>query len=287
MNPLIAGADTFDHCRAVLDRSGSSFRTAIKFLPSEQRRAMTAFYAFCREVDDAVDDAVDPTAARQALLLWEHRLDAAFAGSPRESIGAELYRAHQLFGLRREHLALIAEGCAYDLEPTRYPIFSDLYEYCYRIASAVGLAVVTVTGHGRDDLENYAELTGIAVQLTNIIRDIGEDGRRGRIYLPLEDLRAFGVAEADLLAGRDSDNFRRLVEFEAARAREFYRIAGAALPRDLRGRLPFAETVRETYLTLQNELDRTRYPVLDRTVKLSKARKVAIAAKHLAFSALG
>lgn len=287
MNPIPATSDTFEYCRAVLDRSGSSFRTAIKFLPVEQRRAMTAFYAFCREVDDAVDSADNGAAARRALMVWSCRLEAAFAGRPLEPIGTELYRAHQAFGIRREHLDLIVEGCSYDLELTRYGTFSDLYEYCYRVASAVGLVAVTVTSNGRDDLESYAELTGIAVQLTNIIRDIGADGRNGRIYLPIEDLRAFGVAEEDILTGRDSENFRRLVEFESARAHEFYRIAGAALPRGLRGRLPFAETVRETYLTLLNELDRVRYPVLDRTVKLSKARKVAIAAKHLAFTAIG
>ncbi|HOW51639.1 MAG TPA: squalene/phytoene synthase family protein [bacterium] len=287
MNSLAVGNDPFAYCRAVLERSGSSFHTAIKFLPAAQRRAMTAFYAFCRAVDDAVDDAPDRETARRELARWHRRVEQAFAGAPTDPIGIELFRAHEHFGIRREQLDLIVEGCSYDLELTRYATFADLYEYCYRVASAVGLVVVALTGRGRTDLENYAEFTGIAVQLTNIIRDIGEDGRNGRIYLPVEDLRAFGVAEADILARRDSENFRRLVEFEAARTREFYRIAEAALPRDLRGRLPFAETVRETYLTLQNELDRARYPVLERKVKLSKARKVAIAAKHLAFSAIG
>lgn len=273
-----------EYCRVILDQSGSSFGTAIAFLPPEKRRAMTAFYAFCRAVDDAVDYAENSAAARRALLVWDYRLDAAFDGHPLDPIGEELWMAHKTFGLRKEHLALILDGCRWDLFRSRYATFAELYAYCYRVASAVGFAVVTITSGDRDDLIRYAELTGIAVQLTNIIRDIGEDARTGRIYLPQEDLALFGVREADLLAGTESPALRGLITFEAARAKEFYRLADAAVPRPIPRTLAFAETVRETYASLLAELERAGFPVLTCRISLPTRRKIAIAAKHLVFA---
>ncbi len=279
-------ASSQDYCRTVLERSGSSFGTAIAFLPSQKRRAMTAFYAFCRAVDDAVDDAPNPREARRNLVVWDYRLDAAFEGRPLEPIGEEIAWVHRTFGLRKEHLALIIDGCRWDLFRSRYETFADLYAYCYRVASAVGLAVVTITSGSSPVLLRYAELTGVAVQLTNIIRDIGEDARNGRIYLPREDRDMFGVSEEDILRGNATPEFRRLIAFEAHRAHEFYRLAEAAAPREARRNLVFAETIRETYHALLRELERNRYPVFTERVSLPKRRKIAIAAKHLLFAAL-
>ncbi len=276
-----------DYCRSVLERSRSSFGTAISFLPVEKRRAMTAFYAFCRAVDDAVDDARNISDARRNLLVWAYRLDAAFEGEPLEPIGEELRWAHKTFGLQKEHLALILEGCRWDLTRSRYETFADLYDYCYRVASAVGLAVVTITSGTDPRLFRYAEITGIAVQITNIIRDVGEDARNGRIYLPQEDLALFGVPEEDIIRGSDTHTFRRLIAFEAHRAREFYRLSEAAAPREARRNLAFAETIRETYRALLEEMEQNHYPVFTRRVSLSKRRKIVIAAKQLVFAALG
>ena len=247
MNTSASFSSSYDYCRKLLADSQSSFSTAIAFLPTEKRRAMTAFYAFCRAVDDAVDSAATSADARRALLTWECRLDAAYENRPLDPIGEELALARLSFPIRKEHLSLIIEGCRWDIERQRYKTFEELYEYCYRVASAVGLVIIAITNDGDQRLERYAELTGIAVQLTNIVRDIGEDARSGRIYLPQEDLVLFGVEESDLLTGTDSPAFHRLVTFEAHRARTFYRLADAALDTVVRTHVAFTETIRETY----------------------------------------
>jgi len=267
-------------CRRILKQSGSSFALAFHMLPPAQRDAMTAFYAFCRQVDDAVDEAVDTAAAVRALAAWSDRLNALFSGRPLDPVCAALAEAIGRFGIRREHLRLIIEGVEQDLAGRRYERFADLYEYCYRVASAVGMVCVSVLGRLAPEVELYAELTGIAVQMTNILRDVGEDAGRDRIYLPLEDLRIFGVAEQDLLQGIMSDRVERLLRFEARRTRHFYDMAQAALPPAMRHRLFFAETLRETYLRLFERLEQEGFPVFDGRVSVGKRVKLAIALKR-------
>lgn len=267
-------------CRRILKRSGSSFALAFHVLPAAQRDALTAFYAYCRQVDDAVDDAPDDQSARRALGEWRPKLLDLFAGRPRGPVCLALADAVARFGIRQHHLELILEGVEQDLTVRRYERFADLYEYCYRVASAVGLVCVTVLGRAGPEVELYAELTGIAVQLTNILRDLTEDAARDRIYLPLEDLRAFGVAEADLLQGRKGPGLQRLLRFEARRTAHFYQMASAALPPAERHQLFFAETLRETYQQLFERIERQGQALLDRRVSLGKSVKLAIALRR-------
>ncbi len=267
-------------CRDILGRSGSSFALAFRVLPPAQRDAMTAFYAFCRLVDDAVDEAPDPAAGQRAVCAWQRRLAELVAGRPAaQPVDQALAWAVTRFGIQPEHLALILEGVERDLQPVRLRRFEELYEYCYRVASAVGLVCVTICHRRTPAVELYAELTGIAVQLTNILRDVDGDAAAGRIYLPLEDLRAFGLQPGDLLAGGDGPARRRLLRFEARRAEHYYRLAAAALPPADRHALFFAETLRLTYRCLLQRLVRADF-ARDARVELGTGTKLAIALRQ-------
>jgi len=273
-------------CRRVLDRSGSTFSLAFRLLPRDQRDAMTAFYAFCREVDDAVDEAPDAASARVAIEEWRGRVAAihggarVHGGAPVHPVVAALAWGAARFGIRREHLDLVLDGVEADLRRDRYATFADLYDYCYRVASSVGLVCVTVLGDRSPEAFRYAELAGIGVQMTNVIRDVGEDAGRGRVYLPAEDMEAFGVAESDVLGRRYTPALQRLLRFEARRARAFHEMAAGALPPRSRGRLFFAEALRETYLALLDRIEVDGFPVLDRKVSLPAAARVRIALRR-------
>lgn len=267
-------------CREILKKSGSSFGLAFNILPPEQKNAMTAFYAFCRRVDDVVDDAPDPETARSAISRWRQGIASIFEDRPRGPVCEALHWTVDRFGVRREHLELILDGVEWDLRIRRYPRFSNLYEYCYRVASAVGLVCITILGETSEETELYAELTGIAVQLTNILRDVGEDASAGRIYLPQEDLRAFCVREDDLASGRLTWNLKKLLRFEAVRAGHYYDIAAGALDERQRRRLFFPEALRETYRRLLDLLIEEDFPVFRKRVAIRKRDKLTIALKH-------
>jgi phytoene synthase len=273
MDPLTA-------CREILRRSGSNFAPAFAVLPREQRDAMTAFYAFCRVVDDAVDCSENPASACRVIRNWRGRIDAIGGGGDGDPVCLALGGVIRRYGVRREHLNLILDGVEQDLHVRRYGTFAELYEYCYRVASAVGLVCVTILGENGGGIEVYAELTGIAVQLTNILRDVAEDARRDRIYLPSEDLRRFGVREADLLGGRTVPGMKDLLRFQAARARQFFEMSDAALPPSARGRLFFAEALKEIYRRLLDRLCEEDLPVFGTRVSVGKGEKVAIVLKH-------
>jgi 15-cis-phytoene synthase len=267
-------------CRQILKKSGSSFALAFNVIPPDHRNAMTAFYAFCRCVDDAVDDAVDSTAARQSLEEWKNKIGMVFEGQPQDQICEALCWTVDRFGVKREHLDLILEGVEQDLQVNRYAGFADLYEYCYRVASAVGLTCITILGEDSAEASLYAELTGIAVQLTNILRDVGEDARLGRIYIPQDDLLAFRVAEDDLVAGRMTRNLKKLLHFEANRAQCYYDLAAGALGHKMRHRLFFPEALRQTYRQLLDKLIEEDFPVFKRRISVGKAKKISIALRH-------
>jgi len=274
-------ADTAAVCRHILRQSGSSFSMAFNMLPRDQRDALTAFYAFCRKVDDAVDEARDIKTARRRLYSWKKTIaDLAHRAPKGDPVSTELKLAVDRFGIDPQHLDLIVAGVEQDLDTFRYETFRDLYEYCYRVASAVGLVIITVLAGRSHELELYAELTGTGVQLTNVLRDIMEDAGRGRIYLPLEDLKAFGVPESDILERRMTRRLKKLLGFEAARARQYYDMAAAALPPDQRHRLFFAEALRKTYLLLLQRLVDNDFPVFHETVSIRGREKLAIAMKH-------
>jgi 15-cis-phytoene synthase len=218
------------YCRDKAAASNSSFYYSFRFLPQDKRRAITALYAFCREVDDVVDECSDADVARTTLNWWRSEVAAIYAGKPQHPVGQALKPLVQQFGLPQEHLLEIIDGMEMDLDQHSYPDFKSLQLYCYRVASVVGLLAAEIFGYSDRKTLKYAHDLGIAFQLTNIIRDVGEDARRGRIYLPQEELQQFGVNPNDILAARETDSFHKLMAFQIERARHFYRQAYEELP---------------------------------------------------------
>src|SRR5712671_6943408 len=219
-----------EYCQHKAAQSGSSFYYAFLFLPPERRRAITALYAFCREVDDAVDESRDPQLAATKLAWWRVELANLFAGKPQHPVTRALLPHLEKYSLSRENLNEIVDGMEMDLTQTRYLDWPGLERYCYRVAGVVGLLAAGIFGYRDAGTLDYAKNLGIAFQLTNIIRDVGEDARKNRIYLPMEDLKRFDVPAADILNGNETEDFRRLLAFEVARAKEFYGKAFGFLP---------------------------------------------------------
>ena len=210
--------------------SGSSFYYAFRFLPPPRRAAITAFYAFCREVDDVVDECSDAQVAAGKLAWWRAELDGLYAGRPQHPVTQALQAVLPGFNLPQEQLLEIIDGMEMDLQQTRYLDFKALSLYCYRVASVVGLLAAEIFGYTDRHTQKYAHDLGMAFQLTNIIRDVGEDARRGRVYLPLDEMKRFEVTVNDLYEARQTDNFRRLMEFQIERAEQYYTQAMAQLP---------------------------------------------------------
>ena len=244
----------YARCAEIARASSSNFYYAFMLLPAERRRALHAVYAFCRFIDDIADDEVIGDAVA-LLARWREEVDRVYGGTPTRAISRALADSARHFNIPREHFEEIIAGVEMDLTRKRYASFEELRLYCYRVASAVGLICIEIFGYTNPAARLYAEKLGIAFQLTNIMRDVKEDGARGRIYLPQEDLARFDVSEEEILHSVYSPNFVRLMEFEAARAQEFYREAGAALPAEDRSSLLTAEAMRLIYGAL---LDRTR-----------------------------
>lgn len=274
-------SDALRECRQILKESGSSFALAFRVLPAEQRDAMTAFYAFCRRLDDDVDDAPDPETARHTAMVWTRRVAELAAGRPdKDPVSQALAWAMSRFPIKAAHLALITEGTGWDLTRTRYATFGDLHDYCYRVATAVGLVVLAVTDPSGPTRPRYADLTGTAVQLTNILRDVGVDAAMGRIYLPREDLEAFSVTEDDILERRMTDGLGALLRFEGARARHLHDLAAASLSAADRRALFFPETLRDTYRLLLDRLVEEDFPVFEAPVRIGKPARIALALRH-------
>jgi 15-cis-phytoene synthase len=273
-----------EYCQDKAAKSGSSFYYSFLFLPPNRRAAITALYAFCREVDDAVDEAADPQIAATKLAWWRAELDNLFKGKPQHPVTRALQDAMQEFNLPREHLEEVIDGMEMDLQQTRYLDFKGLSLYCYRVASVVGLMAAEIFGSTQRETQKYAHDLGMAFQLTNIIRDVGEDARRGRIYLPIEDLQKFGVTAADVLASRYSDNFTALMNFQIDRAERYYEQAFAALPEaDRKAQRP-GLIMAAIYRTLLQEIRRENCRVLHQRIALTPIRKLWIAWKTWAFS---
>lgn len=218
------------YCQDKAAASGSSFYNSFRFLPKDKRRAITALYAFCREVDDVVDECSDAGVARTTLDWWRSEVAAIYSGRPQHLVGQALIPIVKQYRLSQEHLLEIIDGMEMDLDRPRYADFKALQLYCYRVASVVGLLTVEIFGYSDRQTLKYAHDLGIAFQLTNIIRDVGEDARRNRIYLPLDEMRQFGVTEADILGSREAEGFQKLMAFQIERARQYYRQALAHLP---------------------------------------------------------
>jgi len=222
--------DPSEYCEDKARQSGSSFYYSFRFLPPDKRRAITALYAFCREVDDAVDESTDDVVARTTLNWWRAQVAEIYGGNPQHPVSQALAPVVRQFSMPQEHLLEIIDGMEMDLNQPRYADFKSLQLYCYRVASVVGLLAAEIFGYTDRRTQKYAHDLGIAFQLTNIIRDVGEDARRNRIYLPMDELAQFGVTAADILNANETENFHKLMAFQIERARRFYRQALEALP---------------------------------------------------------
>ena len=266
-----------DYCQDKAAKSGSSFYYSFMFLPAERRQAITALYAFCREVDDVVDECHDVSLAQTKLEWWRQEVGRVYNGTPTHPVGLALKDVIKGFRLPQEQLLEIIDGMAMDLSQTRYLDFKGLQLYCYRVASVVGLLAAEIFGYQDRQTLKYAHDLGLAFQLTNIIRDVGEDARRGRIYLPIEDLQRFNVPAKDILEARYSDAFRELMAFQAERAEKFYDQAFAQLPAvDRKAQRP-GLVMAAIYRTLLREIARDGFLVLDRRTSLTPLRKVWLA----------
>ncbi|MDR0565072.1 MAG: presqualene diphosphate synthase HpnD [Azoarcus sp.] len=265
------------YCQEKAAASGSSFYYSFMFLDPRRRQAITALYAFCREVDDVVDNTHDQTIARVKLDWWRQEIARVFEGTPEHPVGFALQDVCGHFGLARERLLEIIDGMAMDLQFRRYSDFSALQNYCHYVAGVVGILSASIFGANHPATLDYAHELGIAFQLTNIIRDVGEDALRGRIYLPEDELQQFGVLEADILAMRRSGNFQKLMAFQAERAESFYEQAFAKLPAADRKNQRPGLIMAAIYRALLREIVRSGFLVLDRRISLPPLRKVWLA----------
>jgi len=266
-----------EYCQQKAAASGSSFYYSFLFLPPVRRRAITALYAFCREVDDVVDECVDPQLARTKLAWWRDETANLHAGRPAHPVTRALQPAVAPFGISAARLNEIIDGMEMDLTQTRYLDFAGLERYCYHVAGVVGLLAAGIFGHSDPKTLEYAKNLGTAFQLTNIIRDVGEDARKNRIYLPVEDLQRFQVTAADLLNARHSDAFVALMKFQARRAESYYDRAMAALPAaDRRAQRP-GLIMAAIYRALLAEIEREGFQVLAQRTSLTPLRKFWLA----------
>ena len=271
--------DPHAYCQEKASSSGSSFYYSFMFLPPERRQAITALYAFCREVDDVVDECHDLQVAQTKLDWWRNEVRQVFGGQPQHPVGQALKDVVQRFPLPMEQLLEIIDGMQMDLNQTRYLDWKALNLYCYRVASVVGLLSAEIFGYTNRQTLKYAHDLGLAFQLTNIIRDVGEDARRGRIYLPVDELQRFNVPARQILDARHSDNFRDLMAFQAARARQLYDQAFAQLPAEDRKAQRPGLIMAAIYRTLLDEIEADGFLVLDRRTSLTPLRKIWIAGR--------
>ena len=259
--------------------SGSSFYYAFLFLPAPRRAAITAFYAFCREVDDVVDEVMDPGVAATKLAWWQAEVAQSFAGRPSHPAMKALMPSAQAFAIEQRQLQAVIEGCRMDLDQTRYLDFPGLERYCHLVAGVVGEVSAHIFGQSDPRTTAYAHKLGLAFQLTNIIRDVGEDARRGRIYLPLSELQQFDVKAHEILKRAYSDRFTALMKFQAQRAERFYDEALALLPAaDRRSQKP-GLMMASIYRTLLREIEHDGFQVLHQRVSLTPLRKFWLAWK--------
>ncbi len=265
------------YCQERAAKSGSSFYYSFRFLPADRRRAITALYAFCREVDDIADEVNDVNVARTKLAWWRTEVANLFAGHPQHPVTLALVHATKNFGVDQARLNEIIDGMEMDLTHHRYKDFESLKLYCHRVAGVVGQLSASIFGFRHPETLVYAEHLGLAFQMTNIIRDVGEDARRGRIYLPSDELSNFGVRIEDLLQGKRTDNFVRLMSFQADRAKSLYHTAFASLHLDDKKPQRPGLIMAAIYRTLLTEIERDGFMVLNQRTSLTPLRKLWIA----------
>lgn len=268
-----------DYVQQKAAASGSSFYYAFLFLPTERRAAITAFYAFCREVDDVVDEISDPSVAAAKLGWWQKEVMQAFEGHASHPVMQALMPLAPIFGIESRHLLAVIEGCQMDLNQTRYLDFPGLTKYCHLVAGVVGEVAARIFGQTNEATTLYAHKLGLAFQMTNIIRDVGEDALRGRIYLPLDEQQKFEVKAQDLMQRNYSERFTALMKFQADRAHALYDEALDLLPAaDRRTQKP-GLMMASIYRTLLREIENSNFQVLHQRIALTPLRKLWLAWK--------
>ena len=268
-----------EYCQQKTVQSGSSFYYSFLFLPPERRRAITALYAFCREVDDTVDEATDGSVARIKLAWWRTEVSKMYAGTPTHPVMLALQPHIAVYKLEEQHLQAIVNGMEMDLDQSRYLDYPGLQRYCWHVAGVVGILSASIFGYTNPQTLAYAEKLGLAFQLTNIIRDVGDDARKGRIYLPVNELQQFGVTANDLLKLQHSEKFEALMAFQAKRAQAIYDEALALLPKEDRRAQRPGLMMASNYRTLLDAIQRDGYPVLNQRISLTPLRKLWLAWK--------
>lgn len=273
------------YCEDKARQSGSSFYSSFRFLPEQRRKAITALYAFCREVDDVVDETHDDNVARTTLNWWRAEIDNLYAGGPQHPVTRALLPHVKAYDLQRELFLEIIDGMEMDLDIPRYASFKDLQLYCYRVASVVGQLSAQIFGYTDRRTLKYAHDLGLAFQLTNIIRDVGEDVRRGRIYIPVDELQRFNVTADDLFSLKETDNFRALMEFQIERAEQYYARALEELPAADRKAQRCGLVMAAVYRAILDEIKRDGAGrVLNHRLSLGKLRKLWLAWKTWFFA---
>tara|TARA_R110001606_G_scaffold395213_2_gene567140 strand:+ start:34962 stop:35822 length:861 start_codon:yes stop_codon:yes gene_type:complete len=265
------------YCQDKAAKSGSSFYYSFRFLPAQQRQAIIALYAFCREVDDTVDEIADTDIARTKLAWWREEIQRTFQGTATHPVGLALQSALQNFDLHEEYFMEIIDGMAMDLDQFSYPEFKHLALYCHRAASVVGLLSVEIFGYQDRQTLKYAENLGMALQLTNIIRDVREDAERGRIYLPQDELQQFNVSADDLLALKSTPELIELLKFQTARAKQYYKQALQILPELDRYTQRTGLIMAAIYEATLDEIEKDNFQVMLHRVSLTPIRKLWIA----------
>jgi|SRR5579884_2634079 len=272
---------SYAYCERLARREAANFYHAFRLLPAEQRRALCALYAFLRLADDLADSPAPAPERRAALAGWRRRLGDALHGEYSHPIHPALHDTLRRYDVPPAYLEAVLDGVGADLETTSYATFAELYGYCWRVASAVGLCCVHVWGFREARALDCAEAAGIAFQLTNILRDLGEDAARGRVYLPAEDLARFGYDAAGLREGRRDECFRALMRFEAERARRYYDAAEPLTELLCPAGRPVFLVMLRTYRGLLDEIERRDYDVFSERVRLSRLRKLWLVARAL------
>lgn len=275
--------DPHQYCQDKASASGSSFYYSFRFLPPPRRRAITALYAYCREVDDAVDEPSDAGVARAKLAWWRDEVKRIYAGKAQHPVAKALADVVGEFGISEDQLMTVIDGMAMDLDYNRYPDFDTLKVYCHRVAGVVGLMSARIFGYSDERTLDYAAELGLAFQLTNIIRDVGEDARRNRVYLPLDELAAAGIEASQIVhvstTVQSSDAFRQLMDRQVERAQAAYDSAFAKLPAADRKRQLPGLIMAAIYRTLLDEIRDDGCRVLTHRTSLPPARKLWIALK--------
>jgi 15-cis-phytoene synthase len=276
-----------EYCAQLTRKSQSNFYYAFLFLSKEKRQAMYAVYAFCRSVDDVADGSAAADEKQRRLDEWRREIDRCYDGRPQHPITVKLAQSIDKFPIPKEHFDELIAGVEMDLTQHRYPTFRELYEYCYRVAGVVGLMCIEIFGYRNPKAKDYAVNLGVALQLTNIMRDLKVDAERGRIYLPQDELARFGYREDDLWRGAYTPAFVELMGFAGSRARRYFHQARQLLAAEDRRSLLAAEIMGAIYYRLLETIEASRYRVFDRTITLATSHKLWIALSIWARTACG